>query len=89
MCFICFEKFNILRVLFCFYVFCYNCIFIYIVSLCELKEVLVGFLCLLCREFVLLLIVIVKLDIWVECLLICEIIDKFVEVKKLILCLLC
>lgn len=73
-CFICFEKFKVLRILFCLYIFCYSCILFYIESFCKLKEVLVGFLCLLCWEFVLVLVVFDKFNKWVKCFFVCDII---------------
>lgn len=51
-CSICLEIFKIPRLLPCSHSFCQQCLSAHIVSTCEHRDVSLGFLCPLCREFV-------------------------------------
>lgn len=88
-CSICFEKFKVPRILPCSHIFCQICISSYIESSCKSKEAPVGFSCPLCREFVPAPAAFDKPNKWAKCFRVCDIIEKFVKIRELNLCLPC
>lgn len=66
MCLVCFEWYKNFWYLLCFYFFCYFCLEFYIVFICIVKEVFVGFWCLLCRDFVVVFGMFSLLEKWVK-----------------------
>lgn len=88
-CSICFEKFKVPRILPCSHIFCHSCISSYIESSCKSKEAPVGFSCPLCREFVPAPAAFDKPNKWAKCFPVCDIIEKFVKIRELNLCLPC
>lgn len=66
-CLICFDCFKILRYLLCKYLFCYNCLFFYIVSYCKFMEFCLGFYCLVCWDYILNICVVENFEEWIIC----------------------
>lgn len=88
-CLICYEKFKILRYFLCKYLFCYVCLFLYIISQCKFKEVCLGFYCLVCCFYIFSFGDLEKLEDWVGFYLINDVLLKLVVGLDEIYCEFC